>query len=113
VPIIWVKYYAPSGLLVNNYAHPSTPLTSKEHQYPIAGLCRQFLQQRLLMATLDVVENACVAVMLWTWPDLSNAVVELSSFATQVKIIAGALTEMLMAGLAIVWLVRLFARRWV
>src|SRR5260370_42507592 len=44
----------------------------------------------ILMATLDVVENACVAVMLWTWPDLSNAVVELSSFATQVKIIAGA-----------------------
>ncbi len=67
----------------------------------------------ILMATLDVVENACVAVMLWTWPDLSNAVVELSSFATQVKIIAGALTEMLMAGLAIVWLVRLFARRWI
>ena len=65
----------------------------------------------ILMATLDVVENACVAVMLWTWPDLSNTVVELSSFATQVKIIAGALTEMLMAGLAIVWLVRLFARR--
>jgi hypothetical protein len=64
----------------------------------------------ILMATLDVVENACVAVMLWRWPDLSNAVVELSSFATQVKIIAGALTEMLMAGLAIVWLVRLFAR---
>ena len=23
----------------------------------------------ILMATLDVVENACVAVMLWTWPD--------------------------------------------
>ena len=66
----------------------------------------------ILMATLDVVENACVAVMLWTWPDLSNAVVELSGFATQVKIIAGALTEMLMAGLAIVWLVRLFAARW-
>jgi hypothetical protein len=65
----------------------------------------------ILMATLDVVENALVAVMLWTWPDLSNAVVGVSSFATQVKIIAGALTEMLMAGLAIVWLVRLLARR--
>ena len=67
----------------------------------------------ILMATLDVVENACVAVMLWTWPHLSNAVVELSSFATQVKMIPGALTEMLMAGLAMVWLGRLFARRWV
>jgi hypothetical protein len=64
----------------------------------------------ILMATLDLIENGSIAVMLWTWPDLSNAVVELSSFATQVKIMAGALTEMLMAGLAIVWLVRLFAR---
>jgi hypothetical protein len=32
VPIIWVKYYAPSALLVNKYAHPITPLTSKEHE---------------------------------------------------------------------------------
>jgi hypothetical protein len=64
----------------------------------------------ILMATLDVVENASVAVMLWTWPDLSSAVVELSSSATRVKIIAGALTETLMAGLALVWLVRLLAR---
>ena len=54
------------------------------------------------MATLDVVENAFVAVMLSDIADLSNAVVELSSFATQVKIVAGAQTEMLMAGLAIV-----------
>ena len=67
----------------------------------------------ILMASLDVIENGCIAVMLWTWPDLSNAVVELSSFATQVKIVAGAQTEMLMAGLAIVWLARLFAGRWV
>jgi hypothetical protein len=51
------------------------------------------------------------AVMLWTWPHLSNGVVEISSLATQVKIISGALTEMLMAGLAVVWLARLFARR--
>jgi hypothetical protein len=64
----------------------------------------------ILMASLDVVENGCIAVMLWTWPNLSNAVVELSSFGTQVKIIAGALTEMLIAGLAIVWLLCLFAR---
>jgi hypothetical protein len=65
----------------------------------------------ILMASLDLIENGGIAVMLWTWPDLSNAVVDLTSFATQVKIIAGALTEILMAGLAIVWLVRLFARR--
>ena len=40
-----------------------------------------------------------------------NGVVEISSLATQVKIMSGALTETLMAGLAAVWLARLFARR--
>jgi hypothetical protein len=65
----------------------------------------------ILMASLDVIENGCIAVMLWTWPHLSNGVVEISSLATQVKIISGALTETLMAGLAVVWLARLFARR--
>ena len=65
----------------------------------------------ILMATLDVIENGCIVVMLWMWPRLSNGVVEISSLATQVKIIAGALTETLMAGLAVVWLLRLFARR--
>jgi len=64
----------------------------------------------ILMATLDVIENGCIAMMLWTWPHLSNGVVEISSLATQVKIISGALTETLMAGLAVVWLARLFAR---
>ncbi len=64
----------------------------------------------ILMASLDLIENGCIAVMLWTWPELSNGVVEISSLGTQVKIIAGALTETLMAGLAIFWLVRVFAR---
>jgi hypothetical protein len=63
----------------------------------------------ILMASLDVIENGCIAVMLWTWPHLSNGVVEISSLATQVKIIAGALTETLMGGLTVVWLARLFA----
>jgi hypothetical protein len=65
----------------------------------------------ILMASLDVIENGCIAVMLWTWPHLSNGVVEISSLATQLKIIAGALTETLMGGLTVVWLARLFARR--
>ena len=65
----------------------------------------------ILMASLDLIENGCIALMLWTWPDLSKQVVEISSLATQVKIIAGTLTETLMAGLAAVWLVRLLARR--
>jgi hypothetical protein len=56
----------------------------------------------ILMASLDVIENGCIAVMLWAWPHLSNGVIEISSLATQVKIIAGALTETLMAELAVV-----------
>ena len=24
----------------------------------------------ILMASLDVIENGCIAVMLWTWPNL-------------------------------------------
>jgi hypothetical protein len=67
----------------------------------------------ILMASLDVIENGCIAVMLWTWPDLSKAVVEVSGLATQVKVVAGVLTETLMAGLAAVWLARLFARGYV
>jgi hypothetical protein len=72
---------------------------------------RTLIAVPILMASLDVIENGCIAVELWMWPRLSNSVVEISSLATQVKIIAGALTETLMAGLAVVWLVRLFARR--
>jgi hypothetical protein len=61
------------------------------------------------MASLDVIENGCIAVMLRTWPDLSKNVVEVSSLATQVKIMAGALTETLMV--AVVWLLGVFRRR--
>jgi hypothetical protein len=44
--------------------------------------------------------------MLWTWPDLSRDLVHVSSLATRVKIMTGALTELLMAVLATLWLVR-------
>ncbi len=60
----------------------------------------------ILMASLDLVENGCIVVMLWTWPDLSPDVVEVSSVATRVKIVAGALTEALMGALAVIWLMR-------
>lgn len=43
-----------------------------------------------IMASLDVVENGCVARMLWTWPDLSHDLVHVSSLATRVKIMTGA-----------------------
>jgi hypothetical protein len=60
----------------------------------------------ILMATLDLFENGCIAVMLWTWPDLSHGLVEVSSLATRVKIMAGVLTEALMGALAVIWLMR-------
>jgi hypothetical protein len=60
----------------------------------------------ILMASLDLFENGCIAVMLWTWPDLSHGLVEVSSFATRLKIMAGVLTEALMGALAVIWLMR-------
>jgi hypothetical protein len=60
----------------------------------------------VLMASLDLFENGCIAAMLWTWPDLSHGLVEVSSLATQLKIIAGVLTEVLMGVLAVIWLMR-------
>jgi hypothetical protein len=49
--------------------------------------------------------------MLWTWPDLSHGLVEVSSLATRVKIMAGVLTEVLMGVLAVIWLMRWSIRR--
>jgi hypothetical protein len=63
------------------------------------------------MASLDLVENGCIAVMLWTWPNLSHGHVEVSSLATQLKIIAGVLIEVLMGVLAVMWLMRCVIRR--
>jgi len=60
----------------------------------------------ILMASLDLFENGCIAVMLWTWPDPSHGLVELSSLATRVKIMAGVLTEALIGLLAVIWLIR-------
>jgi hypothetical protein len=65
----------------------------------------------VLMASLDLVENGCIGVMLWTWPDLSHGLVEVSSLATRVKIMAGVLTEALMGALAVIWLMRWGIRR--
>jgi hypothetical protein len=65
----------------------------------------------ILMASLDLFENGCIARMLWTWPDLSNALVEVSSRLTQLKIVAGVLTEVLMGVLGAIWLARWGIRR--
>ena len=60
----------------------------------------------IIMASLDVVENGCIARMLRTWPILSHDLVQVSSLATRMKMIVGALTELLMAVLAILWSAR-------
>jgi hypothetical protein len=60
----------------------------------------------VFMASLDLFENGCIAVMLWTWPDLSHGLVEVSSLVTRIKIIAGVFTEALMGALAAIWLMR-------
>ena len=57
-------------------------------------------------ASLDLLENGCIGVMLWTWPDLSHGLVKVSSLATRLKIIAGVLTEALMGVLAAISLMR-------
>ena len=43
----------------------------------------------VVMASFDGVENVCIAKMLWTWPDLSPGLVQVSSLATRLKFIAG------------------------
>jgi hypothetical protein len=62
-----------------------------------------------VMASLDMIENACIARMLSTWPEHSPALVQIASLATRVKIMAGALTELSMAVLAVLWLKRRIA----
>jgi hypothetical protein len=64
------------------------------------GLRWVLLAVPLTMAGLDTFENACIAQMLRTWPDLSAILVRAASAATRVKIIAGVATEILMAILA-------------
>jgi len=60
----------------------------------------------IVMACFDGVENVSIARMLWTWPDLSPDLVQVASLATRLKFIAGALTEISMAALALAALSR-------
>jgi hypothetical protein len=55
---------------------------------------------------LDLGENTCIAVMLWTWSDLSPALVRASSLATQFKLLAALLTELSVIVLAVMAFVR-------
>jgi hypothetical protein len=61
----------------------------------------------VVVAILDgVVENVCIAQMLWTWPDLSPRLVELASIDTRAKLVVGAVTEISLAALAVAALLR-------
>ncbi len=77
------------------------PGRSRDAATPFRWRCT-LIAVPIVMASLDCMENACIATMLWTWPDLSPDLVHVSSLATQAKIVAGALTETLMAALAAV-----------
>jgi len=57
-------------------------------------------------AILDWGENACIATMVWTWPDLSPGLVHAASLATQLKLVAAALTEVSMVAFAAVAVMR-------
>ena len=54
----------------------------------------------IVEAILDWGENAGIATMVWTWPDLSPGLVAVSSVATRLKLVAAALTEISMVVLA-------------
>ncbi len=61
---------------------------------------------------LDWGENAGIAVMMWTWSDPSPALVRASSFATQLKLLAAALTEISLVVLAVMALLRRRKRKY-
>jgi hypothetical protein len=113
------RYYASPELLLDMFYPPlyavsrglalwwlTVPGRGRATPWPLR-LRYALIAVPLFMAGLDVLENCCIAAMLWSWPDLSPALVHVSSLATRAKIMAGVLTELLMAGLALMWLARL------
>jgi hypothetical protein len=116
------RYYANPELLLDTLYPPLYAVSrglalwwltmpGRLRQRPLApGFRRALVAVPVAMASLDLIENGCIAIMLWTWPQLSPHLVEASSAATRAKIVLGGLTEILMAILAVLWLTRL-ARR--
>jgi hypothetical protein len=66
MPIIWIKYYPPPGLLVNKYAHPTIPFTSLRLVLFTARVgaksrlfCRYgFMSRRLLFQPLQLFDSS-------------------------------------------------------
>ncbi len=112
------RYYASPELLLDMFYPPlyavsrglalwwlTMPGRGRDGPWPLR-LRYALIAVPLAMASLDVIENLCIAAMLWTWPDLSPLMVQISSAITRVKIMAGGLTEVLMASFATAWLMR-------
>ena len=53
----------------------------REASLPVELARAALIAVPVIMARLDVVENGCIAAMLWTWPDLSLGLVRVSSLA--------------------------------
>jgi hypothetical protein len=112
------RYYAIPELVIDTFYPPLYAVSrglalwwltmpGRVREYPVPLKVRYALiAVPIFMASLDLVENGCIAVMFWTWPDLSHGLVEVSSLATRLKIMAGALTEALMGALAVICLMR-------
>jgi hypothetical protein len=64
----------------------------------------------VLELILDWGENAGIATMLWSWPDLSAVLVAATSTATRLKLLAAAFTEIALIVLAAVAFLRRLAR---
>jgi hypothetical protein len=117
------RYYFSPELVIDTFYPPlyavsrglalwwlTMPGRVREAPLPLRIRCA-LIAVPILMASLDLFENGCIALMLWTWPDLSHRLVEVSSMATRIKIIAGVITEALMGALAAIWLMRWAIRR--
>lgn len=62
----------------------------------------------VVTAGFDGLENASIARMVCTWPDLPRDLVSLASLATRLKLVLGAVTEIAVVVLAVAALVRLW-----
>jgi len=49
-----------------------------------------------ITAILDGIENFSIAGMIWTWPNLSAGLVHVGSLATQSKLVAATMSELLL-----------------
>ena len=75
------------------------------------GWRRVLVALPVLELILDWGENTGIATMLWSWPDLSAAVVGATSAATRLKLLTAACTEISLLVLAAIALLRWLGRR--